>query len=349
MARSDELPGHAFISYVREDSARVDHVQRALEAAGVRVWRDTADLWPGQDWRAEIRRAVNDNALVFLACFSRNSLAREVSYQNEELALALSQIRLRRPGQSWLIPVRFDEVEVPDVDLGGGRTLASIQSADLFGSKSEEGSARLVEAVLRVLRSRSAAPTSVEPDTSALGASEEPTADLPGLPARPVGPARWGEVVHQMLLAGRQTKSFQVVRPGGELSNLMRKAAARVQLDSGEKMLAAWLDNDGLFSLGTTYWLVFTSSGIRVGSGGSGFYVPYPRFPDFTFQELSETVTVNRHSRAGGPRSEQVRWLAIEGAGHRWASFKSLDWNPSSLLIPHLKAISLLVSEAKRS
>ena len=61
--------GHAFISYVREDSNRVDQLQRRLEAAGIPVWRDTADLWPGEDWRAEIRRAISDNALVFIACF----------------------------------------------------------------------------------------------------------------------------------------------------------------------------------------------------------------------------------------------------------------------------------------
>ena len=68
--RTDRVAGHAFISYVREDSPRVDRLQRALEAAGVRVWRDTADLWPGEDWRAKIRQAIVDGALVFIACFS---------------------------------------------------------------------------------------------------------------------------------------------------------------------------------------------------------------------------------------------------------------------------------------
>jgi TIR domain-containing protein len=65
------LAGHAFISYVREDSQQADRVQQVLEAAGVPVWRDTADLWPGQDWRAEIRRAITSDALVFIACFLR--------------------------------------------------------------------------------------------------------------------------------------------------------------------------------------------------------------------------------------------------------------------------------------
>lgn len=151
MSRRGSVTGHVFISYVREDSHRVDELQRTLRAAGIPVWRDTADLWPGEDWRVEIRRAITDNALVFIACFSRASLARGKTYQNEELTLAIEQMRLRRPDEPWLIPVRFDDCGIPDRDIGGGRTLASIQRADLFGDRSGNGAARLVEAVLQVL------------------------------------------------------------------------------------------------------------------------------------------------------------------------------------------------------
>jgi len=146
-----QQPGHAFISYVREDSREVDKLQRMLEAAGVSVWRDTADLWPGEDWRAKIRRAIADNALVFIACFSSRSAARQKSYQNEEILLAIEQLRLRRPDDPWLIPVRFDDCEIPDRDIGGGRTLASIQRVDLFGDKREVGIARLLTVILRIL------------------------------------------------------------------------------------------------------------------------------------------------------------------------------------------------------
>jgi hypothetical protein len=155
VSEEDILPGHAFISYVRQDAAEVDQLQRALEAAGVQVWRDTTSLWPGEDWRANIRQAITGNALVFIACFSDNSLAREVSYQNEELVLAIDQMRLRPPDVPWLIPVRFAECDIPDRDIGGGRTLRSIQRADLFGDRSSEGTAQVVAAVLRLLgRSR---------------------------------------------------------------------------------------------------------------------------------------------------------------------------------------------------
>jgi TIR domain len=148
--------GHAFISYVREDSRNVDRLQQALEAAGVRTWRDTADLWPGEDWRTKIRRAIIDEPIVFIACFSRTSLARERSYQNEELALAIDQMRLRPPDEPWLIPVRFDDCEIPDFNIGGGRSLRTIQRVDLFGDRFNEGLTSLTTAVLRILGPQSA-------------------------------------------------------------------------------------------------------------------------------------------------------------------------------------------------
>jgi hypothetical protein len=150
--RAKQVAGHVFISYVREDSRPVDRLQQALEAAGIPVWRDTSDLWPGEDWRLNIRRAITENALVFIACFSRLSLARKKTFQNEELTLAIEQMRLRPPDNPWLIPVRFDDCEIPDWDIGGGRTLRSIQRADFFGSYGPE---RIVAAVLRILGAHS--------------------------------------------------------------------------------------------------------------------------------------------------------------------------------------------------
>lgn len=151
VAESPKLAGHAFISYVREDSHKVNQLQQRLEAAGVQVWRDTANLWPGEDWRAKIRHAITVNTFVFIACFSHKSAARKVSYQNEELNLAVDQLRLRRPSEVWLVPVRFADCDIPDLDIGGGRTLASIQRADLFGDRYEIDINRLVATVRRLL------------------------------------------------------------------------------------------------------------------------------------------------------------------------------------------------------
>jgi hypothetical protein len=178
-----EPTGHAFISYVREDSDCVDELQRTLEAAGVPVWRDTADLWPGQDWREMIRRAITDNALVFIACFSRQSVARKKSYQNEEFVLAVDQLRQRQPDTPWLIPVRFDDCEVPDRDLGGGRRLSSIQRADLFGDRYVEQMTRLVVFVQRLLEQH--LPTRTRPHSQDTGVNKaSPAAESPGRPGR---------------------------------------------------------------------------------------------------------------------------------------------------------------------
>ncbi|SHN88467.1 TIR domain-containing protein [Geodermatophilus obscurus] len=150
---TSSTPGHAFISYVREDAEHVDRLQELLEAAGVAVWRDTENLWPGQDWRIEIRRAITTGSLAFIACFSENSQAREQSYQNEELLLAVEQLRRRAPGKQWLFPVRFAECELPAFDLGAGRTLDDLQRSDLFGDRRDVTTTRLITAVVRLLDS----------------------------------------------------------------------------------------------------------------------------------------------------------------------------------------------------
>lgn len=143
---------HAFLSYMHENTREVDELQEALEAAGIRVWRDTQDLWPGEDWQAKIRSAIKSDSLAFIACFSSAAGEREKSYQYEELTVAVEEFRLRRPDASWLFTVRFDECEIPDFDLGAGRRLnTSIQRVDLFGEGKTSRTVRLITAVDRII------------------------------------------------------------------------------------------------------------------------------------------------------------------------------------------------------
>ena len=110
----------------------------------MRVWRDTAELWPGEDWRRKIRTAITSEAFVFVACFSSRSVAKRTDHQNEELTLAIEEIRRRPEDQPWLIPVRLDECEVPDRSIDATRSLNSLQPVDLFGPGAEQGALRLV-------------------------------------------------------------------------------------------------------------------------------------------------------------------------------------------------------------
>ena len=149
MAPSDGK--HVFISYVREDKAEVDGLCAVLEAAGIPYWRDRKDLGPGDAWKAQIREAIRGGSLVFLACFSDNSRAKDKSYMNEELSLAVEEYRLRPPGKTWLIPVRFDAGEVPEWDLGAGRVLSDLNFSDLFGGDHMAHVASLVTTINRLL------------------------------------------------------------------------------------------------------------------------------------------------------------------------------------------------------
>jgi hypothetical protein len=154
---NSQVEKHAFISYVHEDAERVDQLQGALEGAGVKVWRDKDNLFPGSDWKTEIRKAITQGSLAFIACFSAASAARDTSYQFEELVLATEQYRLRAPAKSWLFPVRLDDVALPEYNLGGGKTFDDIHRTDYFGPQHVGELVRLANTVARLLGSH--APT----------------------------------------------------------------------------------------------------------------------------------------------------------------------------------------------
>jgi len=119
-----------FISYVREDVATVAALAKELQSRGIDVWYDRDSLLPGQRWRHEIKAAIARGD-YFLACFSRAYAARSSTYMNEELALAIEQLRLRPTDRSWFIPALLDDCEIPDRDIGAGESLQDIQAARL--------------------------------------------------------------------------------------------------------------------------------------------------------------------------------------------------------------------------
>jgi hypothetical protein len=166
MAAGSLGAGQVFISYVRQDAQPVDALREVLEAAGIEVWLDRDQLGPGDDWKLQIRRAIQNNSLAFIACFSSQSVARVKSYQNEELAIAAEEFRMRQPGVPWLFPVRFDDVDLPHYDLGAGRTLDSIQRTDLFGPAREPGQTRLAVRIAQMFQSAQGTSTDKQPTPS---------------------------------------------------------------------------------------------------------------------------------------------------------------------------------------
>jgi hypothetical protein len=90
----DLLVQHVFISYVRENSDQVDLLANTMRNAGINVWLDTGKIKPGQKWKSVIRNAIREGAL-FIACFSNQYTLRDRTYMNEELTLAIEELRLK--------------------------------------------------------------------------------------------------------------------------------------------------------------------------------------------------------------------------------------------------------------
>ncbi len=125
------MSAHVFISYVHEDNGQIDRICEVLRAAGVEVWRDRDCIAPGLRWRDAIRHAIGQGAF-FLACFSRNYWARQKSFMNTELGLAIEELTEFRRDQSWFVAVRLDDCDVPEWSIGAGETLKHLQHVDLF-------------------------------------------------------------------------------------------------------------------------------------------------------------------------------------------------------------------------
>jgi hypothetical protein len=134
-----------FLSYVHEDVRTVSTIAERLESCGFPVWFDRQALDPGMRWKHVIKSAICDGAAM-IACFSTTSTGRVRSYMNEELTLAVEEIRARPSDRVWFIPARLDDCSVPDRLIGGGETLQDLQVVDLFPDL-DQGIQRLVRSL----------------------------------------------------------------------------------------------------------------------------------------------------------------------------------------------------------
>ncbi|TFC58242.1 toll/interleukin-1 receptor domain-containing protein [Cryobacterium sp. TMB1-7] len=225
---------HVFLSYLREDKEHVDALQAALESADFTVWRDTKDLWPGDNWEIKIREAINNGSLTFLACFSTALGKREVSYQYAELMLAAEEYRLRPMDTSWLMTARFDECEIPPVDLGGGRHLnKTIHRVDLFGAQYVPQLTRLITAIHRVSDASPGVPSPAVLESVA-GARRAEGNDVEGLRALIRNPSLTMDYDEHISVLGRNLV--------GQMQDRERFPIADAgNVEDGKPLIRAWV------------------------------------------------------------------------------------------------------------
>ncbi len=132
-----------FIAHAKEDKPAVQRLYRELKARGFEPWLDVEDLLPGQNWKVEIPKIII-NAAAFLACLSSRSVAK-VGYVQEEYRMALAACGQRPPSTIYVIPVRLDDCEVPDLQVPGlAARMRDYHWTDLFA---DNGFDRLVRSL----------------------------------------------------------------------------------------------------------------------------------------------------------------------------------------------------------
>jgi hypothetical protein len=130
-----------FVSYVQENRPVVVKLVHELRNASINVWFDQDALPPGVFWRDEIMAAVRRHD-YFIACFSVEYAARNRTFMNEELELAIDEVR-RRSESPWFIPVLLSG-EIPDRQISAARSLRDIQYVDLVSSNWSAAIASLI-------------------------------------------------------------------------------------------------------------------------------------------------------------------------------------------------------------
>jgi len=112
-----------FLLYSRGDRQAVRRLYDRMVKAGAKAWLDEKNILPGQDWQAEIRKAIYNSDIV-IVCLSRQ-FNKQGGYRHEELKIALEKANSLPGDQIFIVPVRLEECDMPE-------PLCRWQRIDLF-------------------------------------------------------------------------------------------------------------------------------------------------------------------------------------------------------------------------
>jgi len=112
-----------FLCHAKEDVDNVKKLYEKLKKNGFSPWLDEIDILPGQNWNYEIQKAINSSDFIII-CLSEISVDK-IGYVNKEIKWALERQDEMPHSSIFLIPVKFDECELPDL-------LSTFQSVNFF-------------------------------------------------------------------------------------------------------------------------------------------------------------------------------------------------------------------------
>lgn len=123
MEKTSNRPLKIFLCHTSGDKPVVRALYKWLRDEKIDVWLDEENLLPGQDWRTEIPKAVQNSDAIIL-CISNKSITKE-GYIQKEIKFALDFADEKPDGTIFIIPCRLDECNVP-------ARLSRWQYVDLF-------------------------------------------------------------------------------------------------------------------------------------------------------------------------------------------------------------------------
>ena len=132
-----------FLAHANEEKEQVRQLYQKLKQEGYSPWLDEEDLLPGQLWGEEIPKAIKSSDF-FIACLSKQSITK-TGYIQKEFRLALNSCAERPQGHIYLIPLKFSDCEIPNLQQEEyGIALRNYQWLDYYKS---DGFTRLIRAI----------------------------------------------------------------------------------------------------------------------------------------------------------------------------------------------------------
>lgn len=102
-------PLKVFLCHAHSDASTVHALYNHLVKDGIDAWLDKEKLLPGQDWKLEIRKAVQESDVV-VVCHSKQF--NQKGFRQKEVRIALEEASLLPTGEIFIIPARLEECNV---------------------------------------------------------------------------------------------------------------------------------------------------------------------------------------------------------------------------------------------
>ena len=119
-----------FISYVHENKPVVERLVASLVPYELDILIDF-NIPAGTRWSKYIKNNIREGD-YFIGCFSKEYEGKLVTYMNEELTVAIEQLRQRSTNGNWFIPVKLNECNIPNREIGAGESFRSLQWVELY-------------------------------------------------------------------------------------------------------------------------------------------------------------------------------------------------------------------------